>query len=74
MNKCTYILNDSIWKHAIAVEITLHIFVSFQTRLPERSVISLRSIQQFNFLRLFSPIVLHVHYLSFVNLYDLFAL
>lgn len=49
MNKCTYIQNDSIWKHAIAVEITFDIFVPFKTRPLERSVISLQSIQKFNF-------------------------
>lgn len=53
MNKCTDILNDSIWKHAI--EIPLYIFVPFKTRVPERSVISLQLIQQFSFQRFFLP-------------------
>lgn len=51
MNKCTDILNDSIWKHAI--EIPLYIFVPFKTRVLERSVISLQLIQQFSFQRFF---------------------
>lgn len=66
MNKCTDILNDSIWKHAI--EIPLYIFVPFKTRVPERSVISLQLIQQFSFQRLFFyPVAVAVHYMSFVD-------
>lgn len=57
----------SIWKHAIAVEIPLYIFVPFKTLVPERSVISLQLIQQFSFQRFFYPVAVAVHYMSFVD-------